>query len=113
MFISTALLQTWRLTAQFGKQLSSPTWLRDNFQVKLDLRPPGNHGVRVLVALGDLLDGQRVPVAFGGDGDSAAASDVLGVALPFDFSIGLLGHGFEDHGGALGRLLALGLFGEC
>lgn len=89
-----------------------PTWLRCNFQLELDLWPPSNHGITVCVLPSDVSDGQRVLVAVGGDHVSAARDDVLGVALPLHFSVGLLGLGFKDHGGALHRLLALWLLGK-
>lgn len=90
----------------------SPTWLWHDFQVELDLWPPGNHGIAVRVFLGDVSDGQRVPVAVSGDRVSAARDKVLWVALPFHFSVRLLGLSFKDHGGPLHRLLALWFLGE-
>lgn len=90
-----------------------PTWLWYNLQLKLDLRPARNHCIDVGVVVCDSFDGERMLVSISRDGVFVPADDVLRVALPFHFGVGLLCLCFKDHRRAHGCFLGLRFLGKC
>lgn len=91
----------------------SPTWIWYNLQLKLDLWPPSNHCIDIGIFLGNSLYSEGVLVSICCDHVFVATGNVLCVALPFYFSVGLLGLCFKDHRGPLSCLLSLWFLGKC
>lgn len=91
----------------------SPTWLWYDLQLKLDLWPPSNHCIDIGIFLGNSFYSEGVLVSVGCDHVFVAAGNVLWVALPFYFSIRLLGLCFKDHRGPRFCLLSLWFLGKC
>lgn len=90
-----------------------PTWLWYDLQLKLDLWPARNHCIDVGVFLRDSFDAEGMPVSGSRDGVFVTADDVLQVALPFYFGVGLLCLRFKDHRRPRGCFLGLWFLGKC
>lgn len=95
------------------KYTKSPTWLWYDLQLKLDLWPPSNHSIGIGIFLGNSFYSEGVLVPISCDHVSVVTGNVLWVALPFYFSVGILDLCFKDNRGPLLCLLRLRFFSKC